>query len=224
MWLSDLRFGRNCKAQNALFWACETTQFFSALIKSSLLLESLVAFVLICLNQLYTCRDFDQMKATLQKQNKNGERTHRQHIHCVSFTGNNYGVTQKESRFLCDRTNLQESKLGAAGLHGKTSFGWVGWSPLASRNTWTHVGHIRMVKLGTSLSPLSSMEMESSLHPLLRKCSWQRACHLVRSSTSEAISWRPAQSRQSLQTLSNPWLRPSSYQQMSQGIAGSSCQ
>ena len=88
----------------------------------------------------------------------------------------------------------------------------------------THADHTKWERLDTSSSPLCSIQMESSFPLLFHHCmsSCQQACPLVGSSTSEAISWRRAQSRQSLQTPSNPWLRPSSCRRISQVIAGSS--
>ena len=134
-------------------------------------------------------------------------------------------IQKISGRVFWDGANLGESIQGTGDLRGRWSSGWVGRSPLVWRNTWTDVDHTKWKRLeDTSSSPVWSMQMESSF-PLLhhRMSSCQRACRLVGSATSEAISWRRAQSRQSLQTLSNPSLRPSSCRRISQVIAGSSC-
>ena len=126
-------------------------------------------------------------------------------------------------RVFFERTNLGGSIQGTGDLRGRRSSGQDGRSPRAWRNTWTHVDQRKLERLDTSSSPLSSMVMESTSPLFHRTCSCQRACRLVGSSTSEAISGRRAQSRQSLRTLSNPWLRPSSCRRTSQVIAGPSC-
>ena len=106
-----------------------------------------------------------------------------------------------------NRANLQESFQGTGDLRERRSSARVGRSPLDWRNTWTRVHLTKLERLDTSSSHLSSLP----------------ACRPVGSATSEAISWRRAQNRQSLQTLSNPCPRPSSCWPISQVIAGSSC-